>query len=231
MNFSEILVLIKKGKKAFRQGWNGKNQFVLMVPGTAAPAIPELANVVDGHGDVRVGPYFVIWTGTTINTWVPSVSDLFAEDWDVISSRITLAVDEPYVTTGCCPAEVYEKYAGSEQFCDKYGAKLDYKFSNWQIIYEDLSQDEIESIKRSIIDLCSKIIDDKKEMWFKNYNSAVDVNLLILAIKAGREPESKKAYHLWTEVYNVIKVEYPILMDVWCHEFCAPNKFHQKGGN
>ena len=231
MNFSEILVLIKKGKKAFRQGWNGKNQFVLMVPGTAEPAIPELANVVDGHGDVRVGPYFVIWTGTTINTWVPSVSDLFAEDWDVISSRITLAVDEPYVTTGCCPAEVYEKYAGSEQFCDKYGAKLDYKFSNWQIIHEDLSQDEIESIKRSIIDLCSKIIDDKKEMWFKNYNSAVDVNLLILAIKAGREPESKKAYHLWTEVYNVIKVEYPILMDVWCHEFCAPNKFHQKGGN
>ena len=68
-NFEEALKYLKRGFKLCRKGWNGKGMYVEMEKG----------------GDYKFSeilPFFVIKnTSNSFNTWVPSVSDLMAEDW------------------------------------------------------------------------------------------------------------------------------------------------------
>ena len=67
MNFSEALINLKQGKKLNRKGWNGKHQFI---------------RTYKSHicGDM----FIIVNTATeTINSWIPSVSDLYAEDWEI----------------------------------------------------------------------------------------------------------------------------------------------------
>lgn len=69
MDFSEALINLKQGKKLKRKGWNGKNLFVQSYKSAIC-------------GDM----FAIINTATlpnTINSWVPSVSDLYAEDWEL----------------------------------------------------------------------------------------------------------------------------------------------------
>ena len=63
-DFSDALRYLKRGCKVARKGWNGKNMHIEK-------------KEIDG---VEV---FLTITGPTgrVNTWVPSISDLFAEDW------------------------------------------------------------------------------------------------------------------------------------------------------
>lgn len=68
-NFGEALKYLKRGLKICRKGWNGKGLYIEIEKG----------------GDYKFSeilPYFVIKnTQNSFNTWVPSVSDLMAEDW------------------------------------------------------------------------------------------------------------------------------------------------------
>lgn len=67
MNFSEALINLKKGNQLKRKGWNGKNLYVR-------------AHKSDFYGDM----FIIINVATkTTNSWVPSVSDLYAEDWEI----------------------------------------------------------------------------------------------------------------------------------------------------
>lgn len=66
MNFSEALNNLKQGKNLKRKGWNGKNLFVKSY-----------------KSDVCGDMFIIVNVATeTTNSRVPSVSDLYAEDWE-----------------------------------------------------------------------------------------------------------------------------------------------------
>lgn len=94
MNFSTALEALKKGKIAFRDGWNGKGMYVAYMPAKVVPAefiteetqeqLPREAR----HKPLKVGGYFVVWTAdkTWQPGWVASQADLLADDWSTQSS-------------------------------------------------------------------------------------------------------------------------------------------------
>lgn len=82
MNFSEALVEVKQGNPITRDGWNGKG---LVVD----------AQYPDEHSKMG-NPYLYIDAralGGERNPWVPSQTDLFAEDWHVQVPEKTDAPD------------------------------------------------------------------------------------------------------------------------------------------
>lgn len=66
LTFSEVLEGLKEGKKYQRNGWNGKGLYVTL-------------REIEG-----LKPFFTIvdTVKCDTNTWVPSVSDLLATDWE-----------------------------------------------------------------------------------------------------------------------------------------------------
>ena len=84
-NFGVALQALKDGKKVARTGWNGKGMFVYYVPGGKFPSLTDVAK--QEFGDmVTYNPYFAIKTvNHTVSTWVPSINDCLAEDWEILS--------------------------------------------------------------------------------------------------------------------------------------------------
>jgi hypothetical protein len=84
-SFSWALMRLKEGAKVARSGWNGSGMFAYMVPGNSYPAQTE---AIKGHfaGDlVPYRPYFALKTAQNdVATWVPSGSDIIADDWEEI---------------------------------------------------------------------------------------------------------------------------------------------------
>jgi hypothetical protein len=72
MNFGQAIEAVKEGKKVAREGWNGKGMYVQLHCGTDFEwAIIE--------------PFLVIKNvKNSYNTWVPSISDLLSEDWELV---------------------------------------------------------------------------------------------------------------------------------------------------
>lgn len=86
MNFGQALVLLKAGKKVAREGWNGSGMFAYMVPANAYPANTEAAKSHFGDSLVPYRAYFALKTAQNdIATWVPSGSDILAEDWVIVN--------------------------------------------------------------------------------------------------------------------------------------------------
>ena len=88
MDFSNALVLLKNGEKLSRKGWNGKGMFV--VRQKAYPqGIPCNKQTAEAwgmkEGDLfKCEPYLQIATSFGSHAmWVPSIGDIFAEDWYV----------------------------------------------------------------------------------------------------------------------------------------------------
>jgi hypothetical protein len=69
-DFEFALRLLKAGKRVAREGWNGKGQWIAMMP-------------VDSQ------PYIALWNAQCKwqPGWVPSSDDLFAEDWVEIEQQ------------------------------------------------------------------------------------------------------------------------------------------------
>ena len=89
MNFEEVLPLLKQGKKALRSGWNGKGMFVVRQKGypegiKCNKQTAEAWNL--NEGDLfKVHPYLQIKNADgTHAMWVPSIGDIFAEDWEIV---------------------------------------------------------------------------------------------------------------------------------------------------
>jgi len=100
-NFANALEALKQGKKIQRLGWNGKDLFVFMQVPSAIPAnvvskmqsLPQSVkdefqkrfnypNIQDGiHYSNQLA---IVKPNSEINGWVPSVSDLLADDWIVL---------------------------------------------------------------------------------------------------------------------------------------------------
>ena len=87
LNFGQALDAIKAGKRIARTGWNGKGMFVYLVPPASYPAQTGAAKAHFGEGAmVPYNAYMAIKNvNETVSTWVPSVNDCLAEDWEVLA--------------------------------------------------------------------------------------------------------------------------------------------------
>ena len=85
MNFGDAIHMLKAGKKVSRAGWNGKGMFVYYVPAAFYPAQRNNNGTMLGifpDDMVPYAPYFAIKNvNNTVSTWVPSINDCLAEDW------------------------------------------------------------------------------------------------------------------------------------------------------
>ena len=87
MNFSEALECVKDGKRVQRQGWNGKDMFIFLVPGSTFEVDrPPLLGIylegtqIDYHAHVDMKT-----ADGTVVPWLCSQTDLLAEDWALFS--------------------------------------------------------------------------------------------------------------------------------------------------
>ena len=69
-NFGEVLEGLREDKKFAREGWNGKNMWIY-----STIFKTETNEVIGNIGLVISTPSGIL------NNWIPSITDLFAEDW------------------------------------------------------------------------------------------------------------------------------------------------------
>lgn len=95
-DFSTALLFLKEEKKVTRKGWNGKNQFVVMMPALFLPPFntqdtnrkvnDRTAKYIGEDTPLDSQPYLALFNaqGKWQPGWVPSQGDLFAKDWMVL---------------------------------------------------------------------------------------------------------------------------------------------------
>lgn len=86
MTFGDAMHMMKLGKRVARAGWNGKGMFVYMVPAASYPAQTGAAKAHFGEGAMVPYNAYMALKGAdgAVSTWVPSSTDCFAEDWQLI---------------------------------------------------------------------------------------------------------------------------------------------------
>lgn len=86
MTFGDTVAALKVGAKVCRTGWNGKGMFVYLVPANSYPAQTAAAKSVFGENSlVPYNAYLAIKNvDGTVSTWVPSINDVLAEDWEIV---------------------------------------------------------------------------------------------------------------------------------------------------
>ena len=95
MNFGQAIEALKEGKLVAREGWNGKGLFVMkQIPAEIGlDIIPKMQSVQESAKKVLVSrgttlkyenQMLIVKPNGTADSWVPSSSDVFAEDWIVV---------------------------------------------------------------------------------------------------------------------------------------------------
>ena len=73
-NFGRALEELKNGNKVLRSGWNGKGMYIQL-------------NKAREFEFSELCPFFTIKNvRNSFDTWVPSISDLLAEDWEILDN-------------------------------------------------------------------------------------------------------------------------------------------------
>jgi hypothetical protein len=106
MEFGEVIEALKSGLAVRRKGWNGKGMFVVKqipshIEGGIIPtmqSLPQSAKDIlmrreNAHIDYT-NQMLIINPDGRADSWVPSSSDVFAEDWEIV-------LTEDY--GDCCP--------------------------------------------------------------------------------------------------------------------------------
>lgn len=94
-NFGTAIELLKAGKMVQRAGWNGKGMFIVkQIPATIGlDIIPKMQSLPQSVKDYLVSKQqpisytnqmLIVNADGRADSWVPSSSDVFAEDWSVI---------------------------------------------------------------------------------------------------------------------------------------------------
>lgn len=83
MDFSDALLMIKRGHRLQRAGWNGKGMFIFLVKGSRFTVNREPLLSILGEGvEVNYRGHIDMKTADgTIVPWVASQTDLLADDW------------------------------------------------------------------------------------------------------------------------------------------------------
>lgn len=86
MDFGLALQYLKQGHKIQRAGWNGKGLWVYMVTDKDfADYGTPLFRIGSPLYNYNLQDFMVIkYTNNTLSTWVPSIGDVMAVDWQVL---------------------------------------------------------------------------------------------------------------------------------------------------
>lgn len=96
MDFGDAIQALKQGRAVRRTGWNGKGLFVIkQIPAhIAEDIIPKMQSLPQSAKDLIMAREnkFIDYTNQMLiinqegraDSWVPSSSDVFAEDWEVV---------------------------------------------------------------------------------------------------------------------------------------------------
>ena len=155
-DFSVALELLKQGKKLARTGWNGKGLYVELDKG-------------GNYQFSEILPFFVIKNSlNSFNTWVPSVSDLLADDWDIaeIIKSDTYDEDEDSELIGhIITFTLKGRFTSIEIIMDKFSISHKKAFAimkqlcdKWKIIDKISSQQPSNVIPVRMEDLSSELI-------------------------------------------------------------------------
>ncbi|MDF2143214.1 DUF2829 domain-containing protein [Paenirhodobacter sp. CAU 1674] len=104
MNFGEALSALKEGRRVARAGWNGKNMWIALTPGSIFPShhakaghaakhrANELAADVPHDGierQIELLPHIDMRAadGSMVIGWLASQTDMLAEDWLVLEEK------------------------------------------------------------------------------------------------------------------------------------------------
>jgi hypothetical protein len=91
MNFGEAIKAMKDGKKVARQGWNGKNMYLVLVEGSTIK--PEQAKTGvckaladEGFNNIDICPHIDMRAadGSCVVGWLASQTDMLSDDWKVV---------------------------------------------------------------------------------------------------------------------------------------------------
>lgn len=90
LTFSEALTALKEGKKVARAGWNGKGMYVTLKAGypdgIACNEATAKAHGIEVGTVIAYCPYLEIKTADNkLVPWLPSQTDILAEDWSILS--------------------------------------------------------------------------------------------------------------------------------------------------
>lgn len=106
MNFGDAIEVLKQGGAIRRKGWNGKGLFVVkQVPShIESSVIPKMQSlpqsakdlIMNGKGFIDYTSQCLIYNENTgrADSWVASVSDMFAEDWEIVINNGTDNTDD-----------------------------------------------------------------------------------------------------------------------------------------
>lgn len=86
LTFGDALHFLKQGLKLQRRGWNGKGMFVFLVNGsTFSVSRAPLLGIFPEGTEINYRPHIDIKNvDGSIATWVPSIGDVMAEDWQIL---------------------------------------------------------------------------------------------------------------------------------------------------
>ena len=96
MGFGDAVEVLKQGGAVRRSGWNGKGLMVFkQVPAhIESDIIPKMQSLPQSAKDLILkGKGFIDYTSQCLiynentgraDSWVPSISDVFAEDWEIV---------------------------------------------------------------------------------------------------------------------------------------------------
>ena len=94
-NFGQAIEELKAGRKVWREGWNGKGMFLILVGGTKnaelkkdTPYHSALNTETQAQPTVTINPHIDMFTATGEMQpgWLASQTDMLADDW--VSDRV-----------------------------------------------------------------------------------------------------------------------------------------------
>jgi hypothetical protein len=85
-DFGSALNILKRGGRVARKGWNGKNMFLFIVPGSTFKVNrPPLMGIFPEGTEINYHAHIDMRTADgTIVPWLASQTDLLAEDWVMV---------------------------------------------------------------------------------------------------------------------------------------------------
>lgn len=96
LDFGNVIDLLKSGYAVRRKGWNGKGLFIVKqvpshIEGDIIPKMQSLPQIAKNILMSRENPHIdytnqmlIINPDGRADSWVPSSSDVFAEDWEIV---------------------------------------------------------------------------------------------------------------------------------------------------
>lgn len=93
LNFGQAIEALKEQKKVARIGWNGKNMYLVLQPGStisnlAARGGAARARVLESDypGEVTIGAHIDMRAadGSIVVGWLASQTDMLANDWCIV---------------------------------------------------------------------------------------------------------------------------------------------------